>query len=116
MGCVTCKSRERYPPPRAGKGTTRGEQMSAARFALIAAVNNVVRELSASTGAAGTSSGSGTVTSGIAGADTAACLAHVIGGLSADSCEYYRSGCTGHDEPELDPVSTASRSAQNITW
>ncbi len=90
--------------------------MAAARFALSAAVSAVVLGLSASAGAAGTSSGLGTVTSGVAGADTAACLAHGIGGLSVDSFEYYRSGCTGHDEPELDPVSSASRSAQNITW
>ena len=28
----------------------------------------------------------------------------------------YAPGCTGHDEPELDPVSTAPRSARDLTW
>jgi hypothetical protein len=75
--------------------------------------------LSASAGAARTTAGTGTITSGTAGAGTAACLAHVIGGLSADDSDwsdYYTAGCTGHDEPELDPVSSAAGSAQNITW
>jgi hypothetical protein len=68
--------------------------------------------LAASAGAAGSTG----VTSGTAGASTAACLAHVVGGLSEDWYEYYTPGCTGHDEPELDPVSSAPGSAQNITW
>jgi len=85
---------------------------------LLAAVSAVVLALSASAGAAGTA-GAGTITSGTAGAGTAACLAHIIGGLSADDSdwsEYYTAGCTGHDEPELDPVSSVPGSAQNITW
>src|SRR3954447_8447975 len=93
--------------------------MTRVRFALLAAVSTVVLGLSASAGAAGTTAGAGTVTSGTAGAGTAACLAHIIGGLSADDSdwsEYYTAGCTGHDEPELDPVSSAPGSAQNITW
>jgi hypothetical protein len=28
----------------------------------------------------------------------------------------YVAGCTGHDEPELDPVSSAPHSAKNLTW
>jgi hypothetical protein len=28
----------------------------------------------------------------------------------------YDANCTGHDEPELDPVSTLAGSAQNFTW
>jgi hypothetical protein len=36
--------------------------------------------------------------------------------LGEDWYDAYAPGCTGHDEPELDPLSTASRSAQNITW
>lgn len=92
--------------------------MAGMRLGLLAAISAVVLALSASTGSAGTSSGSRTVT-GIAGASTAGCLAHIPGGLSADDndlSEYYTSGCTGHDEPELDPVSSAPHSAQNITW
>jgi hypothetical protein len=84
--------------------------------ALLAAVVAIVLGLSASAGAAGTSVSSATVTSGTAGAATAACLAHVVGGVSEDWYDYYTAGCTGHDEPELDPVSNALRSAQNITW
>jgi hypothetical protein len=29
---------------------------------------------------------------------------------------WYTHSCTGHDEPELDPLSTAPGSAQNLTW
>ena len=83
---------------------------------VLAAVSAVVLGLSASVGAAGTGTGSATVSSGTVGASTAACLSHVVGGLSEDWYEYYRAGCTGHDEPELDPVSSAPRSAENITW
>jgi hypothetical protein len=36
--------------------------------------------------------------------------------VSEDWYDIYTPGCTGHDEPELDPVSSAPRSAQNITW
>lgn len=29
---------------------------------------------------------------------------------------WYTAGCTGHDEPELDPVSSLAGSAQDLTW
>jgi hypothetical protein len=29
---------------------------------------------------------------------------------------WYTSSCTGHDEPELDPLSNSAGSAQNLTW
>jgi hypothetical protein len=90
--------------------------MTGIRFASVAAVSAVVLGLGVSSAAAGTRSSAGTVISGTAGASTAACLAHVPGGLGDDRYVFYRPGCTGHDEPELDPVSSASRSAQNITW
>jgi len=90
--------------------------MTGIRFASVAAVSAVVLGLSVPAAAAGTGSSTGTVISGTAGATTAACLAHVPGGLSEDWYDVYKQGCTGHDEPELDPVSSASRSAQNITW
>jgi hypothetical protein len=52
--------------------------------------------------------------SGTVGASSATgCLAHVAGG---DFDQYYTPGCTGHDEPELDPVSSARGSAQNLSW
>jgi hypothetical protein len=90
--------------------------MTRIRFASVAAVSAVVLGLSVSSAAAGTQSSPGTVISGTTGASIAACLAHVPGGLGDDRYVFYRPGCTGHDEPELDPVSSVSRSAQNITW
>jgi hypothetical protein len=90
------------------------KRMTGARFTLVAAGSVVVLALTTSVSAAGTSTSAGTVTSGSAGAGSAAgCLAHVAGG---DLYDYYTPGCTGHDEPELDPVSSAPGSAQNITW
>jgi hypothetical protein len=78
--------------------------------ASVVAVSVAVLWLGASAGTAGVSSGS-------VGADTAAgCLAHVVGGASEDWYDYYTPGCTGHDEPELDPVSSAPHSARNLTW
>jgi hypothetical protein len=90
--------------------------MTKFRRALVAAGSAGVLGLSVSPAFAGTTSSAGTVISGTAGASTALCLAHVPGGLGADWYDAYTPGCTGHDEPELDPLSTASRSAQNITW
>src|SRR6266699_7164407 len=29
---------------------------------------------------------------------------------------WYTSSCTGHDEPEIDPLSNAPGSAQDLTW
>lgn len=29
---------------------------------------------------------------------------------------WYTGGCTGHDEPEIDPLSSAAGSARNLTW
>jgi hypothetical protein len=72
--------------------------------------------VSASAGAAGTTKSSPASTTGKVGQGTAACLAHIPGGLGSEFYEAYTSGCTGHDEPELDPVSNAPHSAQNITW
>jgi hypothetical protein len=47
-------------------------------------------------------------------ASAASCLARPVA-AEYDS-DYYVGNCTGHDEPELDPVSSASHSAINITW
>jgi hypothetical protein len=43
------------------------------------------------------------------------CIAHA----PTASGEYgigYTAGCSGHDEPELDPVSALAGSAQDLTW
>jgi hypothetical protein len=53
---------------------------------------------------------------GVAGAQSAACFAHVIGGANPDYYDVYTGNCTGHDEPELDPVSSAPHSALDLTW
>lgn len=92
--------------------------MTGIRFATVGAVSALVLGLSMSPAAGGTSSSAGTaaIISGTAGATTAGCLAHLPGGLSQDWYDTYTPGCTGHDEPELDPVSSAPRSAQNVTW
>jgi hypothetical protein len=93
--------------------------MNGVRFAVLTAVSVFVLALGTSAGAAGTASkSSGNAASG-GGSSTSACLAHIPGGLSPaenDLSEYYQSVCTGHDEPELDPVSSAPGSAQDITW
>ena len=34
----------------------------------------------------------------------------------ATGASSYQNGCYGHDEPEIDPISNAPGSAQNITW
>ena len=89
------------------------------RIAVLAAAFVSVLALSASASAGGTgSTSSGNGTSGSAGASTADCLAHIPGGLdpSDNLSEYYSADCTGHDEPELDPVSNAPGSARDITW
>ena len=90
--------------------------MSGVRLGLVAALFAVLLGLSASAGSAGTGAASGTAFSGNPGAATAACISHIPGGLGEDFYDAYAHGCTGHDEPELDPVSSAPRSAQNITW
>lgn len=92
--------------------------MTGIRFATVGAVSALVLGLSMSPAAGGTTSSAGTaaIISGTAGATTAGCLAHLPGGLSQDWYDTYTPGCTGHDEPELDPVSSAPRSAQNVTW
>jgi hypothetical protein len=36
--------------------------------------------------------------------------------VSEDWYDLYTPGCTGHDEPELDPVSSSARSAENVSW
>jgi hypothetical protein len=57
----------------------------------------------AASGAAGGTGGSG-------------CIAHHPNYIEDTFEVQYTTGCTGHDEPELDPVSTAPGSAQNLTW
>ena len=79
---------------------------SRVRGLLVAAAVALAAGLLATTGSAGTSS------AGKVGAQRAACLAHVV----SQNRGYYTGDCTGHDEPELDPVSSAPHSARDLTW
>jgi len=45
-----------------------------------------------------------------------ACLAHLPQYIEDQFEVNYANGCTGHDEPELDPVSSAPGSARDLTW
>jgi hypothetical protein len=63
--------------------------------------------LLAAAGSAGARSGSSHAIAGV----QQVCLSHV-----AHTSNYYTPNCTGHDEPELDPVSSAPHSALDVTW
>lgn len=47
---------------------------------------------------------------------TRACLAHHPLYIPGQFEVNYSQGCTGHDEPELTPVSSAPGSARDLTW
>jgi hypothetical protein len=49
-------------------------------------------------------------------ADGSGCFAHHPQYLGGQFEVTYDPGCTGHDEPELDPVSIAPGSARDLTW
>ena len=49
--------------------------------------------------------------SGAAASPQSLCIAH-----HPQAFVWYTAGCTGHDEPEIDPLSNAPGSAQNLTW
>lgn len=44
------------------------------------------------------------------------CIAHRPNYVENSFEVQYAAGCSGHDEPELDPVSSAPGSAQDLTW
>ena len=49
-------------------------------------------------------------------ADSAACIAHHPRYVEGSFEVEYLSGCSGHDEPELFPVSAAKHSGRELTW
>ncbi len=51
-----------------------------------------------------------------AAAVSSVCIAHHPLSIPGGFDPYYTGGCTGHDEPELDPVSSAAGSARDLTW
>jgi hypothetical protein len=76
----------------------------------------VVLALGASAGAvaaAAPASAGGTGSAGPSGAGD--CIAHHPNS-GTEYPVWYAQGCTGHDEPELDPVSSLAGSAQELTW
>jgi hypothetical protein len=76
----------------------------------------VVLALGASAGAvaaAAPASAGGTGSAGPSGAGD--CIAHHPNS-GTEYPVWYAPGCTGHDEPELDPVSSLAGSAQELTW
>ena len=84
------------------------------RFRLMAC--GVVLALGASAGAvaaAAPASAGGTGSAGPSGAGD--CIAHHPNS-GTEYPVWYAQGCTGHDEPELDPVSSLAGSAQELTW
>ncbi len=44
------------------------------------------------------------------------CIAHRPAYIEGVFESSYVAGCSGHDEPELDPVSNAPGSAKDLTW
>ncbi|HEY4349079.1 MAG TPA: hypothetical protein VGM80_16010 [Gaiellaceae bacterium] len=57
-----------------------------------------------------------TGSTGITSSQGSACIAHRPNYVEDVFEPHYTAGCTGHDEPELDPVSSAAHSAKNLTW
>jgi len=53
---------------------------------------------------------------GLARADSGGCLAHHPIYVEGTFETQYTQGCTGHDEPELDPLSNLAGSARDLTW
>lgn len=50
------------------------------------------------------------------GTTSSACIAHRPAYIEDVFESSYTAGCSGHDEPELDPISSAPGSATNVTW
>jgi hypothetical protein len=48
---------------------------------------------------------------GASGTSQSTCIAH-----HPQEYVWYTGGCTGHDEPEIDPLSSRAGSAQDLTW
>ena len=66
-------------------------------------------------GGAGASTASGKSSGSATGTGTG-CIGHHPNYVEDVFEPKYVAGCTGHDEPELDPVSNAPDSARNLTW
>src|SRR6185437_591238 len=58
----------------------------------------------------------GVPTASATGGPGGGCIAHRPAYIEGVFEPHYTAGCSGHDEPELDPVSNLAGSAQDITW
>ena len=87
--------------------------MSWIRFRRAAAA--MVLALGASAGAVAAGQPAGARTASAAPSGAGDCIAHHPNSNSEYDI-WYAQGCTGHDEPELDPVSSLPGSAQDLTW
>jgi hypothetical protein len=88
-----------------------------ARAFLVLAVAAAVLAVFGGAGASASSGkSSGAKTSGSAGGLGGGCIAHRPNYVEDVFEPKYVAGCSGHDEPELDPVSSAPHSAKNLTW
>jgi hypothetical protein len=87
--------------------------MSWTRFRVTASA--VVLALAASAGAAAVAGPAGAAQASGGQSGGGACIAHHPNS-DAEYPIWYAAGCTGHDEPELDPVSSLAGSARDLTW
>jgi hypothetical protein len=53
---------------------------------------------------------------GTAGGGQSACVGHHPAYVEDVFEVHYASACSGHDEPELDPLSNQAGSGENVTW
>ena len=60
--------------------------------------------------------GGGAASAASGGTGGSGCLGHHPNYIEDTFEVEYTTGCTGHDEPELDPVSSAAGSARDLTW
>jgi hypothetical protein len=87
--------------------------MSGIRVARVAAVLAFAVAASAGLAVAGQAGSAAQASGGRSGAGD--CIAHHPNS-DAQYPIWYAAGCSGHDEPELDPVSSLAGSAQDLTW
>src|SRR5215471_15443605 len=87
--------------------------MSWTRFRVTASA--VVLALAASAGAAAAAGSAGAAQASGGQSGGGACIAHHPNS-DAEYPIWYAAGCTGHDEPELDLVSSLAGSARDLTW
>jgi hypothetical protein len=88
-------------------------RMSWIRFGRVAFATALALVASAGLVAVGQSGSAAQVSGGHSGAGD--CIAHHPNS-DAQYPIWYTAGCSGHDEPELDPVSSLPGSAQDLTW